>query len=269
MDSKEPQEISIHVPSSSNELMQKAIEVINANKEIRTLWNITNVTAQDRLGWADHGPVHFQIVANVAIRMARLLNKHNVEFSIVKDFGLSYKHAELVVLLGSLFHDLGMSIHRSNHEEYSLFLANNLLREILQFLPIEERTIVISETLHSIICHSNQRATKPFTIEAGIVRVADALDMSKGRIKTAFEAGAMNIHAISAAAINGVEIEEGDKKPIQITIIMNNSAGLFQIDDLLEGKLASSGIEKYIVIKAFVEGEAEKKLVTEFVIGND
>lgn len=262
-------EIIIHVPLHGNELLEKALEAINSNIEIKTLWRITNVTAQDRLGWADHGPVHFQIVANVALRMARILLKNNVDLSVTKDYGLNYKYAELIVLLASLFHDMGMSVHRSNHEEYSLFLANNLLREILTFLPTEERTIVISETLHAIICHSNQRATKPLTIEAGIVRVADALDMSEGRIKMAYEAGAMNIHAISAAAINGVEIEEGDKKPIQIIIIMNNSAGLFQIDDLLEGKLGGSGIEKYVMVKAYVEGETEKKLITEFSIGND
>jgi len=259
----------ITVPLHGNELLEKALEAINSNKEIFTLWKITNVTAQNRLGWADHGPVHFQIVANVALRMARLLLKNNVDFTVTRDFGLSYKHAELIILLGSLFHDLGMSVHRSNHEEYSLFLANNLLREVLTFLPVEERTIVISETLHCIICHSNQRAAKPFTIEAGVVRIADALDMSKGRIKAAYDAGAKNIHAISAAAIDKVEILEGAKKPIQITIIMNNSAGLFQIDDLLEGKLAGSGIEKYIMVKAFVEGDTEKSLITEFSIGDD
>ncbi len=260
-------DITIHVPSQNNKLLDQALEAINKKAEIRTLWKVTNVTAQDRLGWADHGPIHFQIVANIALRMCRLLLKNNVDLSITKNFGLSYKHGELVVLLGSLFHDLGMSIHRENHEEYSLFLANNLLREILTFLPIEERTIVISETLHAVISHSNQRATKPFTIEAGIVRIADALDMSKGRIKMAYEAGAMNIHAISAAAIERVEIEEGGTKPIQITIIMNNSAGLFQIDDLLEGKLGKSGIAQYIIVKAYVQGETEKKLVTEFTIG--
>lgn len=263
----ETNDIAIHVPSQKNKLLEQALENINSNTEIRTLWRITNVVAQERLGWADHGPVHFQIVANIALRMARLLLKNNIDLSVTKNFGLSYKHGELIVLLGSLFHDLGMSVHRENHEEYSLFLANNILREILTFLPIDERTIVTSETLHAVISHSNQRATKPLTIEAGIVRVADALDMSKGRIKVAYEAGAMNIHAISAAAIERVEIVEGETKPIQITIILNNSAGLFQIDDLLEGKLGKSGIAQYIIIKAYVEGATEKKLVTEFTIG--
>lgn len=80
-----------------------------------------------------------------------------------------------------------MSISREGHEEFSLFLANNILHKILDFLPIEERTIVTSETLHAIIAHQSEG--KPHTFEAGIVRVADALDMSEGRSRIPYQAG--------------------------------------------------------------------------------
>jgi len=185
--------------------------------------------------------------------------------SIVKNYGLTNDHAELVILLASIFHDLGMSIHREGHEGFSLFLANNILHRILDFLSIEERTIVISEVLHAIIAHRS--GGTPYTIEAGIVRVADALDMSEGRSRIPYELGIIDIHSISAAAINRVEIAEGTKKPIQINIWMNNMAGIFQVDELLKHKMVGSGIEKYIIISTYLVEDEGSKMVKEFEIG--
>ncbi len=254
----------IHVPLNGNTLLEETLKRVNANEEIITLWNILNVNAIDRLAMTDHGPVHFQIVSNIALRILRILRKHHVEMSIVKDFKLTEQHAEVVVLLASVLHDIGMSIHRQNHEEYSLFLANPLLHELLIFLPIKERTIVISDTLHAIISHRSDG--RPLTIEAGIVRVADALDMSQGRSRIPYEAGAVNIHSLSAYAVEGIEIQEGSDRPVQINISMSNSAGIFQVDELLKEKLSHSGIEKYFEIKASIKGKTEKKLLKEFII---
>ncbi|HUD19028.1 MAG TPA: HD domain-containing protein [Patescibacteria group bacterium] len=254
----------IHVPLNGNILLEETLKRINENEEIITLWNILNVNAIDRLEMTDHGPVHFQIVSNIALRILRILRKHHVEMSIVKNFNLTDHHAEVVVLLASVLHDMGMSIHRQNHEEYSLFIANPLLHELLTFLPIKERTIVISDTLHAIISHRSDG--RPLTIEAGIVRVADALDMSQGRSRIPYESGAVNIHSLSAYAVEGIEIQEGSDRPVQINISMSNSAGIFQVDELLKEKLSHSGIEKYFEIKASIKGKTEKKLLKEFII---
>ena len=193
-----------------------------------------------------------------------MLHKHKVQSSIEKDFELSFKHAELVVLLGCLLHDLGMSIDRPNHEEYSLFLANEAMKSILDFMTIEERVIVSSEALHSIISHRS--GGRPITLEAGIVRVADALDMSQGRSRIPYENGKINIHSLSAYAIDGIEILDGITKPIRIEIIMNNSAGMFQIDELLKSKLRGSGIEQYFEVHASIKDSQEKLLLKEFVM---
>jgi metal-dependent HD superfamily phosphatase/phosphodiesterase len=225
---------------------------------------VINVNAIYRLGMSDHGPVHFQIVANIALRLGRILQKNEVEVSITKYFGLVSEYAELVILLASLFHDLGMSINREGHEEFSLFLANNLMHQILEFMPVEERIIVTSEVLHAIIAHRSDG--KPYTIEAGIVRMADALDISQGRSRIPYEAGYVDIYSVSAAAIDKVEIEEGEEIPIQINILMNNSAGLFQVDELLKKKLLGSGIEKYIKIWAYTKRRKEKRLIKDFEI---
>lgn len=264
MEQKSFSQIKIHVPIAGNELLEKALEVINQDVEVRTLWRVINVNAIDRLGMSDHGPVHFQIVANIALRLARLLAKNGIEMSVSKDYALSQKYAELTLMLASLFHDLGMSINREGHEEFSLFLARDILQRTLYFLPVEERTIVISEVLHAIIAHRS--GGRPNTVEAGIVRVADALDMGEGRSRIPYMAGNVDIYSVSAAAIDNVEILEGKEKPVQINILMNNSAGLFQVDELLKRKLLGSGIEKYVNIRAYIKRRKEKTLVKEFEI---
>jgi uncharacterized protein len=250
----------LRVPHENNKLLEKLLENVNQNEELLTLWNVVNTNAMERLSYSDHGIVHFQIVANIGLKFARMLKKHGVVMSIQKDFELSYEHAELVIFLASILHDTGMSVNRDGHEEYSLFLANTLMREMLTFLPIRERTIVISETLHAIINHRDDG--RPKTIEAGIVRVADALDMAEGRSRIPYQRGDMNIHSLSSIAINKVTISDGTQKPIKVVIDMNNSAGIFQVDDLLKSKVKGSGIEKYIDIEAVIESETEKKLIT-------
>jgi metal-dependent HD superfamily phosphatase/phosphodiesterase len=174
--------------------------------------------------------------------------------------------AEVVVAAGALLHDVGMSIHRADHESYSLFLAERKLRELLAdvYKDPAERTVVIAEALHAIIGH--RRRGEPYTVEAGVVRVADALDMAEGRSRLPVEAGQMGIHAISAAAIDSVDISAGEERAVRIEIAMNNSAGVFQVDDLLATKLRGTPLEADVEVVATVEGEAEKRLLTEFRI---
>jgi uncharacterized protein len=262
METRKYAQIDIRVPTRHNALLERTLELINDDVEIKTLWRVINVNAIDRLGMTDHGAVHFQIVANIALRLARILAKNQVIMSITQNFGLPEDDAEEVILLASLFHDLGMSISREGHEEFSLILANSLLHRLLDFMPVEERTIVISETLHAIIAH--RAGGVPYTIEAGIVRVADALDMSEGRSRIPYQAGKIDIHAVSAAAIDRVEILDGAEKPILINIWMNNIAGIFQVDELLRRKLLGSGIERYVKVSAYLTEGGEQRLVKEF-----
>jgi metal-dependent HD superfamily phosphatase/phosphodiesterase len=261
---KEINETKIKVPADHNPLIKKAQDNINNNDEIKALWIVNNVNAIDRLGMTDHGHVHFQIVANIALKLGRLSNKAGEEYGIVKNYGLSVEHGELVIFLASLFHDLGISISRANHEEYSLFLANRLLHEVLDFLPIVERTIITSETLHSIISH--RKGGEPYTLEAGIVRVADALDMTEGRSRTHSEDKQINIHALSHNAIKSVNITDGDQKPIKIDIKMNNSVGFFQVSELLKKKIKGTRLENIVYVVAQVDEVQEKSLIKEFVI---
>jgi hypothetical protein len=253
-------EIDIHVPTRGNRKLEKLIEAANSDEQLKAWWHVAGVNATRRLGMSDHGWVHIQVVSNIALRLLRLLTKRGVEPSIVKDFGLKERDAEVVVVAGAMLHDIGMSIHRQDHEAYSLFLAADKLPRLLENVYDEpRRSIIAAEVQHAIIGH--RRDGKPLTLEAGVVRVADALDMAAGRSRVPFEAGQKNIHALSAAAIDGVTIEPGEAKSIRIEIAMNNSAGIFQIDELLGNKLKGSGLEQYVEVAARVDREHEARLL--------
>ncbi len=254
--------IPIQVPARHNPTLAAILERVNADDDLYAIWRCANVNAVDRLGMSDHGPVHVQIVANIGLRLFRLLVSRQVVPSAVHYHQLSTEDAEIIVVLACLLHDVGMSIHRDDHERYSLFIAHDKLRELLEdFYPPATRRVIISGILHAIIAH--RADGRPLTLEAGIVRVADALDMAKGRSRIPFEAGKVNIHSVSAAAVDRVSIGPGEARPIRIAIHMNNSAGIFQLDGLLKEKLHGSGLEPYVEVEATIDGETEKRLLTE------
>jgi metal-dependent HD superfamily phosphatase/phosphodiesterase len=249
----------IQVPARRNATLQRVLQVVNADEDLHAIWRCQNVNAVVRLGMSDHGPIHVRIVANSALRLLRLLARADVEPSCVSQHSLTYDDAEVIVFLAALLHDSGMSIHRGDHEQYSLFVAHSKLLELLRDVyPPAIRRVVISETLHAIISH--RADGRPLTLEGGIVRVADALDMAKGRSRIPFEAGQVNIHSVSAAAIEAVELGPGELKPIRIHIVMSNAAGLFQLDELLRDKLKGSGLEEHVEVFAEIEGESDKRL---------
>ena len=257
-------EARVRVPTRGNRKLERFLQAVNADQQVRAWWHMAQVTSQ-RLGMSDHSWVHVQIVLNIALRLLRLLDRAGVRSAMVADHGMGARDAEVVVAAGALFHDTGMSIHRADHEAYSLFLVEPKLRELLEGAYEDpELTVVVSEALHAIIGH--RRRGEPYTLEAGVVRVADALDMAQGRSRIPVDSGQVGIHALSAAAIDEVRIEHGEARPVRIEIVLNNSAGIFQVDDLLATKLRGTPLADHLEVVAEVEGETEKRLLTAFRI---
>ena len=250
----------LRVPARGNRKLRRVLERIEADDQIKAWWHVANVNAVARLEINDHSWVHVQIVANIALKILRQLFKHGVETSVVTDYGFERADAEVVVTLSSLLHCIGMSVHRLGHEDFSLFLAEPKLRELLRGLYEEpDLTVVVSEVLQAITSH--RADGEPLSVEAGILRVADALDMAKGRSRIPFERGSVSIHSLSAAAIDEVRIGDGQTRPIRVEIVMNNSSGIYQVDGLLKAKLRGSGLEPYVEVVARIDTEAEKRLV--------
>jgi metal-dependent HD superfamily phosphatase/phosphodiesterase len=254
------EQMRVHAPERANRKLRTVLERANSDKRLKGWWHVANVNATVRMEINDHSWVHIQIVTNIALKLLRQLTKHHIEPSVVRDFNMANDDAEVVVVLGALLHDVGMSIHREGHEDFSLFLVEPEIRKLLDGLYDEpELTVIASEVLQAIISHRS--GGEPFSLEAGVVRVADALDMAQGRSRIPFEKGRVSMHSLSAAAIDDVIISDGEEKPIKIEIVMNNSAGLYQVDGLLKAKLRGSGLEPYVEVIAHIDTEAEKRLV--------
>src|ERR671914_2764849 len=250
----------INVPARANRKLRTIVGRVNEDDQLKAWWHVANVNAVARLEINDHSWVHIQIVANIALKLLRQLTKHGVEPSLVRDYGFERDDAEVVVTLSSLLHCIGMSVHRDGHEDFSLFLAEPKLRELLTGIYEDpELTVISVEVLQMITSH--REYGKPLTLEAGVVRVADALDMEQGRSRIPFERGRVSIHSLSAAAIEDVMIDDGEERPIKIEILMNNSSGIFQVDEVLKAKLTGSGLEPYVEVVAHIDTEAEKRLV--------
>ncbi|MFO8034584.1 MAG: HD domain-containing protein [Candidatus Bipolaricaulota bacterium] len=231
---------------------------------LRALWTASNITAINRMRVNDHGPVHVRIITRLALKLLRYLGEAGVRPGIA-DHGGSFEDAEVVVFLASALHDIGHAVHRTEHELLSVVLAPPLLDDLLAGVYEEPlRTAVAIETMHAI--YSHRREAEPLTVEAGIIKVADALDMEKGRARIPFRVGEPTIHSVSALAIEKVEVKKGTEKPIHIHVRMSNSAGIFQLDSLFKEKLNRSGLGQYIDVSAEIEGE-ETKIIERYAIG--
>jgi metal-dependent HD superfamily phosphatase/phosphodiesterase len=255
--------MKFNIPSRDNARLARVVELIEVDEELEQLLKCANITAVDRMGYSDHGPTHSKIVANIALRIMRILLSRGVTPSIVEHYAgeeMDSHDAEVVVVLAAFLHDIGMVIHRYQHDLYGIVVARPVLERLLEDYPPRKRAIMVSEILHAMTFHDSP--VPPLTVEGGIVRIADGLDMEEGRARIPFEAGKKDIHAVSALAIEEVDIFEGgkDEEPVQIRITMSNSAGIFQVDELLKRKIEVSKLAEYVHVTARMSG-AEKGIL--------
>jgi metal-dependent HD superfamily phosphatase/phosphodiesterase len=252
--------VSWTIPARHNPKLQAVVARVEADAELIELYRCANINAVDRSGLNDHGEVHIRIVANAALRLFRLLVEAGVEPSVVANHELTAEDAEVVIFLGACLHDVGMVVHREDHERYSLVLAYPKARQLLGGLYEEPAlTRMVAEILHVVIAH--RWDVKCLTLEAGVVKVADALDMTSGRSRIPFEAGSVNIHSVSARAVERVTIGRGEDRPVRITVDLSNAAGIFQVDELLKRKLLNSTLASLVEIVARVESDSEERLL--------
>ena len=205
--------------------------------------------------------MHIQIVANIALKLLRQLTKHGVEPSVVRDYGMTNDDAEVVVVLAALMHCVGMSVHRRGHEDFSLFLSEPKMRELLDGIYDEpERTVVISEVLQAITSH--RADGEPLALEAGHPPRRRRARHGEGPLAHPVR-GAARSRCTRSRRPRSTRSRSrtASEKPVRIEILMNNSSGLFQVDGLLKAKLRGSGLEPYVEVIAHIDTENEKRLV--------
>ena len=242
-----------------DEKLNEVLPVLLDDEEVNTLLEAQNVNAVTRKGYNDHGPKHIEIVRNRALRVYDLLKRGGCEFNGAADEGLDEADEAVIVALAAQLHDIGHIVHRDNHAYYSIPLASDVLDRFLpQFYDVADTVRVKAEVLHAILTH--HREEDPLTLEAGVIRVADALDMERGRSRIPYEKGGRGINTLSSRAISNVTLKEGDDKAVLVEIEMVNAAGVYQVDNLLKAKLDGSGLEDHVKIVA-VNTKSEDRLV--------
>ena len=128
-----------NIPFRDNQKLKHVIEQVKKDTKLQTMWRCANVMAIDRMGYTDHGPTHVKIVSNVALKILRILVDRKVVPSIVKNYSMKNEDAEVVVVLGSIFHDLGMTVIREGHAFYGALVASTLVEKYLQQIKTSAR----------------------------------------------------------------------------------------------------------------------------------
>ena len=238
------------------------LEAVAGDAEIQAYLEAQNVNPVVRKGYNDHGAEHVEIVRNRALCLYDLLKDAGVRFDGAADQGLAEADEAVIVALAATLHDIGHVVHRRDHHYYSIPLAADVLDRFLADLDCYDTADAVrikGEVLHAILCHHT--AEDPLTLEAGVVRVADALDMERGRSRIPYERGGRGINTISSRAITGVTLRRGEEAAVLVEIEMNNAAGVYQVDSLLKHKLEDSGLADLVTIVAVNRQGGDEQLV--------
>jgi metal-dependent HD superfamily phosphatase/phosphodiesterase len=234
----------IHLEEEINAVLDgKSKEIANfifQDEEIIAMQDYANVVSIKRLGYNDHGPVHMRKAALNALNMFNLLSEAGIKMNIEREQLGTKEDSRVVVLTASLLHDLGMTIARDNHELMSITLATPIVNNILETFyhgDITKQVILRSLILEGIWGHMATRTIH--SLEAGLVLIGDGCDMEKGRARITTllsnKPRVGDIHKYSSIAIQHVNIIKGEKKPIKIEVLMNQSVGFFQVEEVLDG----------------------------------
>ncbi|WP_222919413.1 HD domain-containing protein [Natrinema sp. SYSU A 869] len=243
-----------------DEKVNTVLEYVEDDEEITTYLEAQNINAVDRMRYNDHGTKHIEIVRNRALCLYDLLKAGDVDFNGARQQNLDEEDESVIIALAATLHDVGHVVHRDSHAYYSIPLAADILERILpEFYDVADTVRMKGETLHAILCHHT--AETPLTTEAGVIRVADALDMERGRSRIPYESGGRGINTLSSQAISRVSLQQGDTTPVMVEIAMTNAAGVYQVDNLLKAKLKDSGLEDQIRIVALNTNENREQLV--------
>lgn len=240
---------------------QRAWDQLRNDPFMSAQWDMSDYIAVTKMRYNAHGDIHAKIVTANALKMLDLLLEAGVQPDILKasqetsESGNPVESgdvddANLIILLSGLLHDIGNQVNRSDHNLHSEILAIPILEKVLIPIYPDERKkgMIRGFILHCIYTHMEDIPS--YTLEASLVKVADGTDMCKGRGRMPYEMGNVNIHCVSAMSIGEVEIAKGREKPISIRIKMTNSAGIFQVEEILYKKLVAGVIGKYVEITA-------------------
>lgn len=237
----------------------KMWELLTSDAEVRANWDMADYLTVTKLKYNDHGEIHARLVAANAVLIFDLLQQARVAPDVVRSGAGDEDDACAVIIAACLLHDIGNQVHRQGHEMIGAMMALPILERLLPTIypDVERRVELRAFILHAI--NSHDLNPLPLTFEAALVSLADGTDITKGRGRTAFDLGKVDIHSVSALAIDGLQITKGEKHPVEITITLNNSAGIFQVEDTLARRLRNSLLAPYVDIVVYSQPEGSQQ----------
>ncbi len=243
---------------------RRFLDVLVQDPEVRANWDMADYLVVTKMGFNDHGEVHHKVVATAAASLLQLLVEREIEPDVVLSGAGDRDDAFLVTITAALLHDIGNQIHRVGHHTLGLILALPLLDRLLVgvYPEAEQRYELRGFILHAI--HTHDIDVPPLTLEAAIVAVADACDMTKGRSRYAFDLGTINIHSVGGLSIERVTIAQGQSKPIRIRVELSNSAGIFPVEEYLVPKVNAGELAPYVevvVSTSPVESHSDQRIL--------
>lgn len=246
-----------------------AYMALKDDPEAKAHWDMANYVTMRKLGYNDHGRVHAFITGAASMAITELLLDAGITPDLIESGIGDADDVFLTAILGTMLHDIGNQIHRVGHEAHGVALALPLLDRIMGPLYPDprKRIKVRSFILASINCHDLNPA--PLTIEGGITAVADGTDITKGRGRKAFALGSVDIHSISALAVDEVVIEKGRNTPILISVTMNNSGGIFQVEEVLAPKVIRTPLRPYVELRAAIRPQGEEQILSRVRLQGD
>ncbi len=229
-------------------------QYLTGSPKVQSYLRSANRMAVSRLGYTDHGPIHAEVATWNALKTFDILDETFQPNVVAEGIG-DIDDARLVVLASTYLHDIGMVVHRNEHNQASVQLAGPILENKLMdiYNDSAKATDILSFIYHGIYAHDDD--TQCLTLEAGITKIGDGADMTKGRTIVPFQKGKVDIHSVSAMAIHNVILEKGEDRPLRITVSMDNPAGVFQVQAVLEKKLSTSSLEDHVDIEVLVNGD--------------
>lgn len=238
--------------------LARMFHLLEEDAEVQGCLRMANVMAVNRLRYNDHGPTHSRIASGSALEIFEILAKH-VTPTTVENGVCGLGDARLVVLCGAYLHDVGNMVHRVDHHIHGVTVAGPILDRLLPEVYPEDRGLALrlkAEVLHAVFAHDE--GVRCLSVEAGAAKVADGTDMAEGRARIPYRTGKVDIHSLSALSIKRVEIVEGGPRPVRILVHMDNPAGVFQIEKVLQEKIQTSGIEDLVEVVALEMGREIK-----------
>jgi metal-dependent HD superfamily phosphatase/phosphodiesterase len=229
---------------------QRMWDALKDDPYVNGLWEMSDYIVKYKMHFNDHGDTHAKVVASNALKILDILVKKGISIDTVHDGIGDLDDAYLIIMTAGLLHDIGNQVKRGQHYVISVILSIPILDHLLSEIygdPMK-RAMVRGSILHCIGTHMED--VKSYTLEASIIKIADGTDITKGRSRLDFDPESINIHTVSASSIGEVIIAEGRERPVVIRVRMINSAGVFQVQEILCKKLQMGVVSPYIEIEA-------------------